>query len=103
MSNKKPNLPTDCQILECIYNTYYEDFISFRVGKRPAKNYVSVDFDLIGQKLGVEGDIPFGRIYYFLSPKYSYRDGDSEARLIDRSFEPDMHGNRNWVQFVLLA
>lgn len=67
-------LPTDLQILNTIYNQYYDKFKSFSKNDsdRSAKNFIPVDIKLIAQKFGVDVDIIFGRLYYHLEQKYGY-------------------------------
>src|SRR5258708_6007967 len=86
--------PTDREILACIYNEYYEEFASFTKDKRVTKMFVPVDFDLIGEKLGIDGDIPFGVLYYYLNPKY---------KLLEKEIGPDNQRNINAVHFPILA
>ena len=71
-------LPTDLQILNTIYNKYYDKFVSFskKDSDRSAKNFIPVDIKLIAQKLGVDVDIIFGRLYYHLEQKYGYKRPD---------------------------
>lgn len=78
-------IPTDLQILQAIYDQYYSEFASHtperkaKAEKDPTlylritKNYVPIDVELLGGKLGVDGDIIFGRLYYHLNKKYNYR------------------------------
>lgn len=75
-------LPTDLKILNVIYEEYYDTFISFSKNNsdRSAKNFIPVDIKLIAQKLGVDVDIIFGRLYYHLEQKYGYsRSGGSKV------------------------
>ena len=67
-------LPTDLKILNAIYEQYYDTFVSFSKNNsdRNAKNLIPVDIKLIAQKLGVDVDIIFGRLYYHLEQKYGY-------------------------------
>jgi len=71
-------LPTDVKILNVIYEEYYDTFISFSKNNsdRSAKNFIPVDIKLIAQKLGVDVDIIFGRLYYHLEQKYGYKRSD---------------------------
>jgi hypothetical protein len=39
---------------------------------RITKNFVPIDVNVIGEKLGVDGDIIFSSLYYHLNQKYSY-------------------------------
>ena len=97
-------LPTDLEILECIYTEYYEDFASYTKNSRAAKVYVPVDFDRIGRKLGVDGDIPFGRLYYFLNSKFQIElSSGNVTQLFETSVGGDANKSKNAVQFVLLA
>ena len=71
--------PTDLQILNTIYESYYDTFKSFTkdAPERAAKIYVPIDCKKIARALGVDPDIVFGRLYYHLEKKYGYsqRDG----------------------------
>lgn len=68
------NIPTDLEILNEIYEQYYDDFASFSKEnpQRNAKIFVPIDIDSIAKTLNVEGDIIFGRLYYHLNKKYGY-------------------------------
>ena len=96
--------PTDIEILNTIYNTYYATFKNFldweKKKTRATKVYVPVNFDEIGKKLGVDGDIIFGRLYYYLSEKYSYVQTDgTKVKLFTLKAGKDI----NCVQFPLMA
>lgn len=71
-------IPTDLQILDLIYRSYYETFCSYSKAesKRETKNYVPIDIDSLARKLDVDGDIVFSRLYYHLNKKYSYKQDD---------------------------
>ncbi|WP_315136856.1 hypothetical protein [Achromobacter marplatensis] len=67
-------LPSDRQILECIFNRYKGTFAGFDVRKdRATKVYVPIDCKAIAEELGTEGDIVFGRLYFHLEEKYGYQ------------------------------
>ena len=68
-------IPTDRQILDAIYNEYYSTFTEYskKEADRSAKIYVPIDCGKIARKLGVDGDIVFGRLYYHLEKKYGYK------------------------------
>lgn len=73
-----PKIPTDLEVLDAIYESYHDDFISFGPGKknREAKIYVPIDCKNIADKLKVDADIVFGRLHYHLEKKYGYRNDD---------------------------
>jgi hypothetical protein len=86
--------PTDLQILKLIYKTYYKTFESYTRGDntRETKNYVPIEADIIGKKLKVDGDIIFGRLYYHLNKKYSYRqDDNSKVEFFALGIKEDRH------------
>jgi hypothetical protein len=94
--------PTDLKILKLIYKTYYKTYISFsRNNKtRETKIYVPIDSDLIAKKLGVDGDIVFGRLYYYLNEKYSYVESDGvKVKFFTLSAGNDVR----CIQFPLMA
>ena len=68
-------LPTDLQILNAIYERYYEIFARYEPGdeSRLTKDYVPIDVEAIAKDLRVDSDIVFGRLYYHLNKKHGYR------------------------------
>jgi hypothetical protein len=68
-------LPTDLQILNYIYDTYYKQFIEFSKDNptRSASIFVPIDIEMIANNFGVHVDIIFGRLYYHLEKKYGYQ------------------------------
>jgi len=87
-------LPTDFEILKTIRDHYYDAFISFDkdVPNRLSKIYVPIDIDLIAEKLGVDGETIFGRLYYYLDKKYSYKNEDGN---IVKFFANSLHSGTN--------
>jgi hypothetical protein len=71
-------LPTDLQILNTIYNKYYDKFKSFskKDSDRSCKIFIPIDIALIAKELEVDVDIIFGRLYYHLEQKYGYKSSD---------------------------
>jgi len=70
-------LPSDRQILECIFDRYKGEFAKFDVQKgRGSKVYVPIDCRLIAKTLNTEHDLVFGRLYYHLEKKYGYERPD---------------------------
>lgn len=70
-------LPSDYKILSEIYNRYYDDFTNYTEDKRSSKVFVPIDLNLIANDLGVDGDIIFGRLYYYLNERYGYPTGEN--------------------------
>jgi len=73
-------LPKDVEILEAIYNRYYDEFRSFAKDKpdQISRIRVPVDIELIAKDCGVEEDLIFGRLYYHFNKKYSYQNENGE-------------------------
>lgn len=71
-------LPTDLQILNFIYDKYYEQFIDFSKDNptRSTSNFVPIDIELIAKFFRVHVDVVFGRLYYHLEKKYGYYNND---------------------------
>lgn len=95
--------PSDRRILSTIYDTYYKQFETFALGTengRISKTLMPVDCKLIAQKLKVDGDIVFGRLYYHLQEKYGYtrQDGSNVA-----FFTLMAGGDRHCINFPLMA
>lgn len=68
-------VPTDHAILNDIYNHYYKTFAGFsaETSERDSKIYVPLDIRGISERLRVDPDIVFGRLYYHLEKKYGYQ------------------------------
>lgn len=99
-------VPTDIEILECIYKNYYHDFAAFDKDPtiRAAKIYVPIDSNLIGKELNVDGDIIFGRLYYHLNNKYSYHRADhTKVEFFALTITSGMRHSINAIQFPLMA
>lgn len=95
-------LPTDIEILSAIYSRYYKTFTSYsdKNKDRGTKTFVPIDIEKIGNDLGVDGDIVFGRLYYYLEQKYSYeRNNGSAVSLFILNDGRDIH----CVNFPYLA
>lgn len=96
-------VPSDLSVLEAIYEEYHHEFSRFSRGgenSRQTKVFVPVDCQKIAQRLGVDGDIVFGRLYYHLEQKHGYKrpDGSNVAFFVLQA------GNdRRCVNFPLLA
>ena len=95
-------VPTDREILEAIYEQYYETFASFTKENpdRETKILVPVDLEKIAAELGVDKDIVFGRLYYHLDQKHGYKREDGTNV---HFFSPLVKNDRHCVNFPLLA
>ena len=99
-------IPTDLEILKVIYSQYYSEFESFKKNSesRLVKVYVPIDVDLIGAKLGVDGDIVFGRLYYHFNNKYSYSNKDgSKVLFFALELGSSERKDKHCIQFPLMA
>lgn len=102
--------PSDRKILQYIYDTYYEEFSSFvheqsrkesenDENSRRTKIYVPISVEEIGNHFGVDKDIIFGRLYYYLNKKYNHRDFDNTLTYFFTSIKDDGH----CINFALLS
>lgn len=74
--------PSDLRILRAIYKVYYREFSSFTSGaegSRQSKVYVPIDCKRIASELGVDADIVFGRLYYYMEKRYGYKGSDGSS------------------------
>lgn len=94
--------PTDLDILWLIYTSYYDEFCQYDSDPsiRPAKIYVPIDCQKIAEKLGVNGDIVFGRLHYHLANKYKYQ---HEKNVTIKIFEFEVDKARHCIHFPYLA
>lgn len=97
---KRP--PTDLEILNEIYSRHYDAFAAYSkdLPNRASKIYVPIDLDGIADKLDVDADIVFGRLYYHLNHKHGYRKDDGSYVHL---FTPVAGKDRQCVNFPLVA
>src|SRR5262245_19645156 len=95
-------LPTDLEILDVIYDRYYETFASYSKDNptRATKVFVPIDITAIARSFGVDDDIIFGRLYYHLDKKHGYKDESGNTVHAFYSFSgPEGHS----VNFPLVS
>ena len=69
-----PTLPTDLQILNKIYDLYYDDFVAFDEENptRKEKHIVPIDCKEVAKELNADAELVFSRLYYYLNQEYGY-------------------------------
>jgi len=94
--------PTDLELLNAIYERYYDEFSQYSKegGGRGSKIYVPIDCASIADRLKVDGDIVFGRLYYDLDSRYGYTNDDGSKV---HFFALAVGDDRHCVNFPLLA
>jgi hypothetical protein len=102
LTKKKKRIPTDIEILDIIYNSYYDEFTHY-TNESPSRNtkiYLPIDISEVADKLKVDGDVVFGRLYYHLENKYGYKnEDDSKISFFALKAGNDLH----CVNFPYLA
>lgn len=96
------NNVTDRILLKEIYTTYHSDFCAYEKGAptRDSKMYVPIDCTKIAEKLNLDPDIVFGRLYYHLEKKHDYKQSDgANVHLFAFKAGNDRHA----VNFPLLS
>jgi hypothetical protein len=69
-------IPTDLEILNVIYEKYYETFVSTFDNNKTHRAFVSIDIASVAKEMEVDPDVVFGRLYYHLEKKYGYKNED---------------------------
>lgn len=93
-------IPTDRQILETIYSLYHEDYKKLTESSRSSKMYIPIDCQLIANKLEVDKDIIFGRLYYHFEKKYAYKQEDNSKV---HFFAMYVNGDSHCLNFPLMT
>ena len=93
---------TDRVVLKKIYQMYYSEFCAFDEvsPSRDSKMYVPIDCNLVAEKLGLDPDIVFGRLYYHLDKKHRYKQEDGSLVPL---FAFKVGSDNKAVNFPLLA
>lgn len=97
----KKKIPTDLELLEEIYDRYYDEFSAYSKEnpQRRAKIFVPIDIEALADTFDVDGDIIFGRLYYHLNKKYGYKKENGASVSIYATIQGDGHS----VNFPLVA
>jgi hypothetical protein len=68
-------LPTDRQILQCIFEMYESHYPGNRPGATRGENdpHLPIDVRAVADRLGCNAELLFGRLYYHLDHKYRYK------------------------------
>ena len=107
MRRRHRRVPTDREILETIYSGYEVKYkeVSSGLDSEASDNriYIPVDLAAVAAELGVDGNLVFGRLYYYLDRRYAYRserDGAWTHLLWLRFDRPE---GRHWINFPLMT
>ena len=78
---KTKQLPTDRDVLRCIYEMYSPEYPKILGGQVRSENdpYVPININEVAAKLDTLPELIFGRLYFHLNRKYNYKmdSGDS--------------------------
>lgn len=68
-------LPTDREILKCIYEMYESSYPGVPPGGARGENdpYMAIDISAVATKLNCKPELLFGRLYYDLDAKHRYK------------------------------
>jgi hypothetical protein len=94
------NIPTDLEILNAIYEKYYETFVSFLDENKTRKAFIPIDIASMAEEMNVEPDVIFGRLYYHLEKKYGYKNDDGSKVSL---FTMQAGGDVNCIHFPYLT
>ena len=95
-------LPTDRQVLRCIYSIYKSSYPGAKPTQTRGENdpYVPIDVRTVASRLNTQPELLFGRLYYHLDAKHRYtQQGGASVHL----FLLDVQGKGHSVHFPYLA
>jgi hypothetical protein len=95
-------LPTDREVLQCIYTMYESAFPGPPSSNGRPENdpYLPIDVSAVAQRLEVKPELLFGRLYYHLDQKYRYKQNDGTLVPL---FYLKIQEKRHVVHFPYLA
>jgi hypothetical protein len=96
------NLPTDHEILSCIYEMYRTSYPGKPAGSERGENdpYMPVNLRQVAARLSCNPELLFGRLYYHLDAKHRYKqDNGALVSLFYLNFQGKGHS----VHFPFLA
>ncbi|MGH8729358.1 MAG: hypothetical protein ACREV9_14660 [Burkholderiales bacterium] len=92
-------LPTDREILRCIFEMYESSYPRTEAGEK-RDPYVPIDIPALAARLGCVPEMLFGRLYYHLDAKFRYtQDNGANVHLFSLAVGSDRH----CVNFPYLA
>lgn len=94
----KNKIPTERQVLRCIYQMYEPSY----PGTKPGENdpYISIEITKVAEKLKCKPQLLFGYLYYHLDAKHSYKVGENISTHL---FSLAVGEKRHAVNFPYLA
>lgn len=93
-------LPTERDVLRCIYALYESAYPGPKVGGRHANDpYISIDTHKVAERLNCPPQLLFGYLYYHLEAKHHYMNGNAHVHL----FSLQVGDKRHAVNFPYLA
>jgi hypothetical protein len=95
-------LPTDREILKCIYQMYERQYPGVPPGASRGENdpHIAVDVRAVAERLGCNAELLFGRLYYHLDYKYRYKQDNGALVPL---FYLQVSDKRHAVNFPYLA
>jgi hypothetical protein len=96
------SLPTDREILRCIFKMYKSAYPGKETGETRGKNdpYLPIKITEVASRLGCSPEMLFGRLYYHIDEKYRYtQDNNAQVHLFSLKVGTEMH----CVNFPYLA
>lgn len=91
-------IPTERQVLRCIYNAYEPQFPAD--GAQAGRVFVQIDMEEIASRPGCDKNVLFGYLYYHLDHKYRYPSGENSHVHL---FSPKAGQLRNAINLPYLA
>ncbi|MBU1690731.1 MAG: hypothetical protein KKD65_08330 [Gammaproteobacteria bacterium] len=95
-------LPTDRQVLRCIFEMYESSYPGRTSAESKGENdpYLPIDITEVAKRLDCKPELLFGRLYYYLDARHRYKqDNDAIVSL----FQLNLQGKRHCVHFPFLA
>jgi len=95
-------LPTDRQILQCIFEMYESEYPGIPPGATRGENdpHLPIDVRAVAERLGCNAELLFGRLYYHLDHKYRYK---QESGSLVPLFSLQAGTKRHTIHFPYLA
>jgi hypothetical protein len=77
-------LPTDREILKCIFDLYKSDYPGPKGedGRGANDPFIHIDLTKVSARLDCTPELIFGRLYYHLDAKYRYKQENGARALI---------------------
>lgn len=94
----KNKIPTERDVLLCIYKLHYSDYPGNTDGSNDP--YIAIDIEKVAKRLSCKPELIFGYLYYHLDAKHRYK---TQENITTHLFTVGIGGKRHALNFPYMS